>query len=246
VPRIEDYQDQPIQQVNVSWSSTADRASRSLRMDLAIHPCFSERIIINYPGYRGDIDGYQAKHRNLARFMQGEGLGAVVRGKGPGHPDFNGLTVDIQLRKMIDFSIKNSLRICGTVKPEIFLIGTSAGGSAVAAIAHEFSAVSRILLMAPSGDMEPRALHYGLGQFSGEVYILMGLQDRVVGGERTARSFYNMAARSRKREVFLLDYCDHHFSGTPNGRIMSQAPFYAFARGDRPNFPDPEGGMVLY
>ena len=44
----------------------------------------------------------------------------------------------------------------------------------------------------------------------------------------------------------MIPNCDHQFKGEVNGRIMSQAPFYAFATGDKPAFPDPNGGIKLY
>lgn len=60
------------------------------------------------------------------------------------------------------------------------------------------------------------------------------------------RVFYNLATSASRRELFIIEHCDHNFRGEINGRIMSEAPFYAFATGERPNFPDPLGGMVLY
>ena len=42
------------------------------RLDLAIHPNLSRRVIINMPGANGDIDGYEEKYKVLAHYMQSE------------------------------------------------------------------------------------------------------------------------------------------------------------------------------
>lgn len=59
MPKVEDYEHLPIEYIH-------------FYPDLAIHPNRSGRIVVNYPGYRGVIDGYEGKHKKLAQFMQGE------------------------------------------------------------------------------------------------------------------------------------------------------------------------------
>lgn len=220
----------------------AEDYEHSLKLDVAVHPNKSGRIIVNYPGLGGDIDGYNLKYRKLAQFMQGEGLGAVVRSFGP---DFWRYTVDTGLRKMLDYICENAEEISGVTKPEILLMGFSAGASAIAAIAHSYERVSRILLMAPSGDMRMEAVTEGLQKFAGEVYIVIGQEDDVVGVE-AGGIYYDLASGASKRELHIIPNCDHQFRGELNGRIMSQAPFYAFVRGEKPSFPNPQGGIVLY
>lgn len=255
MPRAEDYSHFPTYHEVLRWRARVDDPDYrttphygrefSLSYTIAIHPNRSGRIIINYPGYRGDIDGFEGKHRKLAQYMQGENLGAVVRGKGPGHPDLAGFTIDLPLRSMIDFSLENASRIAGTRNPELLLIGTSAGAGAVASVAHEYESVSRMLLMAPGDNMGGEAIRKGLQRFAGEVFIVIGQNDESVGVE-AGRTFLRLATGARKKELFEIPNCNHKFRGEQNGRYMSQAPFYAFARDERPKFPDPEGGMVLY
>lgn len=246
MPRAEDYEHLPIQQVHLEWKAQAKNGQEvELGLDIAVHPNTSGRIIINYPGYLGAMDGYNQKHRKLALYMQGEGLGAVVRGKGPGFPDFEGFTDDTQLRRMIDYSLDNAEVISGAKRPEVLLIGTSAGGGAVAAIARDYETVARILLMAPGSNMGMAQISTGLKEFAGEVFIVIGEQDKSVGAG-AGKTFYNLATKASRRELFVIPDCDHNFTGEVNGRIMSEAPFYAFALGARPKFPDPSGGMVLY
>ena len=254
MPRTEDYEHLLIQQIHLEWRAKAndpefDRGRSlgqefTLGLDLALHPNTSGRIIINYPGWKGAMDGYMEKHKKLAQYMQGENLGAVVRAKGSGFPDFDGFTIDIQLRKMIDYSLENAEALCASQKPEVLLIGTSAGGGAAAAIAHEYEAVKRILLMAPGYNMAREAVER-LRDFAGEVFIVIGQEDRNVGVS-AGKVFYDLATKASSRELFIIPNCDHNFTGTMNGRIMSEAPFYAFTLGERPKFPDTEGGMVLY
>ena len=250
MPRAEDYQHLPIEYASLSWYESSKGSdplyTKPLALDLAIHPNRSGRIIINYPGWRGDREGFNRKHQKLAQYMQGESLGAVVRGKGPGHPDFGGFPLDTQLRKMINFSIGNSKQICGAEEPELLLIGTSAGGSAVAATGTRYEWVKRILLMAPSGDVDKNEIKKGMGAFNGEVYVVIGENDDVVGGRESGEYFESLAVNATRRELFVLPDCNHQFHGEVNGRYMSQAPFYAFTKGKRPSFPDPNGGMILY
>lgn len=257
--RAEDYEHLPIEYARLEWRDVptkpiltgnpifkGDRRERELGMDVVVHPNNSGRIIINYPGHRGDISGFNNKHLKLAQYMQGEGLGAVVRIRGSGFPDFNGFAVDTQLRAAIAYSLKHSEVICGAQRPEVLIIGTSAGGGAASAIAYEYERVSRILLMAPGDSIGGGAVEKGLGLFAGEVYIVIGEDDDVVGGTKAGQYYYELAARASRRELFILPNCNHQFWGELNGRYMSQAPFYAFATGDRSKFPDPEGGIVLY
>lgn len=252
MPRVEDYKHLPIEEVHLVWTAKPNkpnhrdsRTERLLELDLAVHPNTSGRIIINYPGWQGAREGYMDKHMKLAQYMQGENLGAVVRGKGPDFPDFDGFTNDVQLRQMIDYSLENAQAICGAQKPEVLLIGTSAGAGAAAAIAYDYERVSRILLMAPGDNMGRKVLREGLQRFAGEVFIVIGENDTNVG-VGSGQVFYDLAIRAARRELFVIPDCDHNLSGEVNGRIMSQAPFYAFAKVERPKFPDPLGGIVLY
>ena len=195
MPNALEYEHLLIEQTHLQWNSKTEKGEeRQLDLYLAIHPNTTGRIIINYPGYKGVIDGYENKHRKLALFMQGENLGAVVRGKGPGFSDFEGFTVETQLRKMIEYSLENALFISGVENPELLLIGTSAGGGAAATIAVEYPAVSRILLMAPGANGKVEALR----NFTGEVFIVIGENDNVVG-TLSGNYFYSLAINASKR-----------------------------------------------
>lgn len=213
-----------------------------VKVELAVHPNTSKRIIVNIPGALGDIDGFDEKYKKLAHYIQSSGLAGVVR---TGNDFIAGFLPDLNLRNALEYSQAHAWEICGETKPEILLMGFSAGASAIAAVAHEYPQVSGILLYAPSGDMGERRCRTGLEQFKGNVHIVIGEKDDVVGPQ-AGKIFYDFATGAQHRELIYVPNCDHQFRGEVNGRIMSEAPFYAFAKGDKPKFPDPSGGIKLY
>lgn len=215
-----------------------------IKFELAIHPNNSKRIILNVPGLQGDIDGYADKYKKLAMHMQKNNLAGVVRTKGH---SVSGYLPDVLPRAAMQYIRENAFSICGEPEPEVYLMGFSAGASAVAAIAHEYPEIKGILLYAPSGDMEEKNIKKGLKNFSGDVCIIQGEDDEIVGPE-AGRAFHRFATGAKSKELFMIPNCSHQFIGEANGRIMSEAPFYAFARNesDKPVFPDPTGGIKLY
>lgn len=210
---------------------------------LAIHPNNSKKIIINVPGFNGDIDGYENKYKILAGHMQSDNLGAVIRTDNRILP---GYLVDAKLRIALNYARENSFAISGDSNPEIMLMGFSAGASAIAAVAYEYPEVTKILLFAPSGNMPFPLIKNGLNSFKGGVYIVQGEQDEVVG-PRAGKLFYDLATGASCKEIFMISDCDHRFTGEVNGRIVSEAPYYAFSSSaEKINFPDPRGGFKLY
>lgn len=210
-------------------------------VQIAVHPNNSHRIIINVPGTRGEIDGYLGKYKVLSRHIQEIGLAAVVR---TGN-DFTSYPDDINLKAALAYTKGHAWEICGEPQPELLLMGFSAGASVIAATAYEHPEVTRILLFAPARAAMSVNVQAGLKQFEGEVYIIIGDNDDNVGTE-SGQVLFNQAISASHRELFVLPDCDHQFQGETNGRIISQAPFYAFTTGEKPNFPDPNGGIKLY
>lgn len=214
----------------------------SVPVQFAVHPNLSRRIVVNVPGYNGVIDGYAEKYKILAHYMQSQQLAAVVR---TGNYLGRGYPADINLNATLQYVEERAWEICGETNPQTLLMGFSAGASAIAAEAYEHPQVTTILLFAPSEDMPMNRLKSGLEKFKGDVYIVVGEDDGVVGSQ-AGKIFYDLATGARHRELFLIPECDHQFRGEKNGRIISVAPFYAFAKGDKPRFPDPYGGIKLY
>lgn len=237
--KVEDgrFKDLPMQRLVLPPNEALPR-----ELEIAIHPNRSGVIILNYPGTNGSIDGYNGKHRTLAYYMQAESLGAVVRCSNK--PD-EGEPWEVALRRMLEYALEHAEEISGKKDPSVYIIGTSAGAGAAAAIAHEYPLVRKLLLMAPAGDAGLTRVTKGLSRFNGEITIVIGQDDKRVGAS-AGQWFHSMATAALRRELFTIPNCDHHFSGEANGRIMSQAPFYAFARGEKPKFPQPGGGIKLY
>ena len=207
-----------------------------------IHPNKSGKIIINVPGFMGSIDGYNNKYETLANAMQNQNLGAVIRIRGH---HFWGYLPDFQVRIALKLAIDNAIDICGKSNPDIYLMGFSAGAGSIAAIAHEYPQVKKILLVAPSFDMPIHLVQDGLEKFQGKVVILQGENDEIVSS-KTGPMCFEMA-KTKEKEIFMIPNCDHQFKGTENGQIMSKAPFYTFSQDPNTlNFPSPQGGLILY
>ena len=218
---------------------------RTLRFEVNIHDCpQSNVIIINYPGYQGDIDGYEGKYRTLADLIRRKGLGAVLRMANQCRPGFlYEKSVVADLRATIDYALANAESICSSSEPELYLMGFSAGAGAIAIVSQHYPQIKKILLLAPSVDAGKSAIEEAFCKFRGEVYIAVGEYDECVGKE-AGEYFLRLASSARKKMLVVIPNCDHQFQGRINGKIMSKAPFWAFAADE--SFPSAEGGEELY
>lgn len=213
-----------------------------LELEVAIHSHNNGIIVVNYPGISGDIDGYNNKYGQQADFVQEKGIGTVVR---MGNQDFNNYPKGMidNFKFVLDYCLKNGEKLSGKADPTLYLMGFSAGSSTIAAVASDYSAVEKILLMAPAGDAGQEAVERGLSKFTGEVYIAIGDNDEIVS-PGAGQMFYDIATSAKKRKLEVIPNCGHQFVGETNGKIMSKAPLWAFA-GDT-TFPSPDGGKILY
>jgi len=220
------------------------KGQESLNLELAIHPYSNGVIVVNYPGITGNIDGYNNKYGKLADFIQEKGVGTVVR---MGNEHFPKLPypkgmID-NFRYVLDHCLANGKELSDKKDPKLYLMGFSAGASTIAAVSGDYLAVEKILLIAPSGDVEKEAIERGLAKFRGELYVAVGANDEVVG-PRAGKIFYDLATAAKLKKLEIIPDCDHQFRGERNGRIMSKAPLWAFA--DDVTFPSPNGGIKLY
>jgi|GEM_PF-185490 len=217
----------------------------TIRFEINIHDCpESNVIIINYPGYQGDIDGYQGKYRTLADLISRKGLGAVIRMDNQCRYGFlYQKSVVADLKAAIDYALANAESICCSREPDLYLMGFSAGAGAITIVAADYPQIRKVLLLAPSVDAGKTAIEESFGKFQGEVYIAVGEHDECVGRE-AGDYFLGLATGARTKKFVVIPNCDHQFQGLVNGKIMSKAPFWAF--GDDDSFPSPEGGTILY
>jgi dienelactone hydrolase len=197
--------------------------------------------IINIPGYRSDIDGYNHKYVKIGDDLATRGFQFVRMPnieRPPGRQYAKGLLGD--LRAVVEFFSRD---VGGRHEP-LYLMGFSAGGFAAAVVGAENPNVEKILLMEPSASESlvgklPRS---ALGRYEGEVYIVLGDHDGV--GSSVGWLYHDSFAKASPRKLTVIDNCGHQFTGKTNGQIMAKAPLWAFA-GDK-TFPSPEGGLVLY
>jgi len=223
------------------WIKSKNGISMDFELDVAIHPFNNGKIIINYPGADGTIDGYNNKYIKIADYLIEQKIGAVVR-----IPNISSLGFgwDINLRETLDHVLENAKEICGNNKPEIYLMGCSAGAGAIAMIAWEYPEVKKILLMEPAIIFSGENGVEGIKEYKGEVTIVVGDSSTALGLDIGNR-FFEYFVNAKHKEIFEIKNCDHQFQGDANGRILSQSPIYAFG-GRKIKFPDKKGGIKLY
>lgn len=226
----------------LSWKKTINNHTEKFQLELAIHSFNNGKIIVNYPGVEGSIDGYNGKYKTLAEHVVSQDLASVVRLP---NPHTFGFGWDMNLRHALTHVHENSKSICNSDNPDIFLMGFSAGAGVVAMIAWEYPTVKKILLMEPAPKVDEQGIIEGLGQYKGELYVVVGGGDEALGSE-VGNKIIKAAVSASRKEIFVIPDCDHQFKGEINGRIMSEAPFYAFKDKDKPLFPNPNGGIKLY
>ncbi len=230
---------------NTYTASIRRTSNKSVKFDIIVRPCKHMRtVIINYPGYNGDIHGYNGKYDAISRHMCMRGIGAFVQmpntlQKNEEYQD----SVIADLEAVCEYVLQNASHMCATSEPTLYLMGVSAGASAVAAVASKYAHVKRILLIAPSKSARYTLIKHRISSFTGEVYIAIGANDSVVGPD-AGREYSALARQSSKLTHILIPECDHQFRGRRNGMIFSKAPLWAFA-GDT-TFPLPNNGLVLY
>lgn len=137
----------------------------------------SPDLVIIIPGYNSNPA--KPKYSELVDLFTNEFSASVIVTNNPGHDDNYGGYVLEQLRLIIKYAIRMKTD-AGLPSPRIKLLGSSAGGSGVAAISGEFpEIVDEIFLLGPSLDvpenmMSPRAVH-----FTGKVNIIRGEHDEI-------------------------------------------------------------------
>jgi hypothetical protein len=230
-----------IKTTKLKWTKSKNGISMDFELDVAIHPFNNGKIIINYPGADGSICGYNDKYIKIADYLIKKKIGAVVR-----IPNISSLGFgwDINLRETLSYVLGHSKEICGSNKPEIYLMGTSAGAGAIAMIAWEYPEVTKILLTEPAIVFDENLLITAMEQYKGKVFIVVGSGPNALGIE-VGRKFFHCFKNSNDGWMFEISDCDHQFRGEKNGRIFSEAPICAF--GDKKiKFPNPNGGIKLY
>jgi len=199
---------------------------------LTLHPSCSNAILINSPGLGCSKDGENAQFKKIARHLQRSRIASVIRYQSSlGDFAFNKINMEAllmdNLRAVVNYALNEAQSICGSDEPELFLAGHSAGASASATVAFEYPCISKMLLIAPSADIDPDIIRRGLSNYSGELYITLGEKDYVISPE-VAHNFAEWATKAKSKKVVPIPDCDHDFSGEINGKILCEAYLWAF------------------
>jgi len=211
-----------------------------INLDLCIHSHSAAHIIVNYPGASRDVDGNHGRYKAIAAELQDKHLSPMVRANNPfiRNVDYPSMLRD-NLRFILDYVLEHAEEICGNPRPFLYLMGHSAGASAIGAIASEYSQLKKMLLLAPSLDAGKEEIRKGLENYAGEMYVVIGMDDKVVLPIQSR--FFPHAARTASVKRFVtLWHCDHDFSGARNYDLLRKAPLWAyFESNDFPNEDDP-------
>lgn len=231
-----------IENTKLKWTKSKNGISLDFELDVSIHHFNNGKIIINVPGADGSIGGYNDKYIKIAEYLIENKIGAVVRI--PNISSF-GFGWDTNLRETLSYVLDNAKKICGSNKPEIYLMGTSAGAGAIAMTAWEYPEVKKILLTEPAIVFSGEHGVEGVKEYKGEVTIVTGKGGTALG-KGIGGKFFDYFINTKHKEIFEIQNCDHCFMGEINGRFFSQAPLYAFKSGKKIKFPDSNGGIKLY
>jgi alpha/beta superfamily hydrolase len=206
------------------------------KVQLAAHPATSTKLVIIYPGLNATPDGesrhftqaHPYRYRRLAERLQSEGVAAVIRVANPpcGYYGDGQVALD-RLRRAIDYALEHARALCGNRRPELYLMGFSAGAGAAAALAGDYQP-RRMLLIAPSGDVDPQRIIAGLKEYAGQLVLLVGEKDKVVGRD-AACLFDEISPAARHKQVLFVQDCDHFFTREDHDRLLEETSLRVFA-----------------
>jgi predicted esterase len=227
---------QPNSQENLVLKRTEKNENNKwteIGISLAISSCEAGAILINSHGLGGTKDGADNRYKKIATLIQKSEIATVIRYHSSLFP-FAFQDVEMEsllignLRAVIGYSLQNAQLLCGSSEPKLYLAGYSAGASTSAAIASEFPHISKMLLIAPSGDISESAINRGLSNYRGELYIILGDKDYVIN-PKTAQSLADQASKAKHKKVVLIPDCNHQFSGEKNEKRFREAYLWAFS-----------------
>ena len=208
-------------------------------VQFAAHPATCARLVIIYPGLNATLDGesrhftqaHPFRYRLLAERLQAERVAAVLRLANPpcGYYGDGQVAID-RLARAIDYALTHARALCGHRRPELCLLGFSAGAGAVAALAGAYQP-KRLLLVAPSGDVGPRRIVTGLKEYAGQLVLLVGEQDEVVG--RDAACLFDEISPAAPKEVRFVPGCDHFFTRPDHDQLLDATSMEVFAGWDK-------------
>jgi predicted esterase YcpF (UPF0227 family) len=202
-----------------------------IAVNAMIHPLRSENILIYMPGYGETVRGPDSRGLNLANDLITGQVSAIVRMDNKKHPNSYNSSIFLEnLGNIVEYTLKNSQKICGQKAPNIILAGFSLGAYTIASLAHKYTAIKKIMLIAPVIAMH-QVIEEGLKKYQGETYILRGERDRL-SNKNTIKSIENMSSDINKIKTVSIPKCCHSFKGNLNQWIFRLAPMWAILGDD--------------
>lgn len=207
---------------------------------LSVYPAETGTIVINAPGAGESKDGRGGRYERVALELQELAIASVVL-YSPPRPDgysgapwdpytyrgasWNRIAVE-SMRHIVEYALQHAEELCGAKEPALYLAGFSAGGSVCGAVAAEYSAVQRLLLIS-AYDSVGEYFYAGIRAYAGEVYMVYGARDPLAGF--LAYVMPSLAPAARAVHVREVADCDHGFSGERNEQELRRAYLWAFA-----------------
>lgn len=194
-----------------------------------------KRLIINSQGYRETPRGGHNQFLRIGEMMVDKRCGSFIMYQHTGlwllldQPELALESISSDLKDVMAWSLENSLRICFTREPEIYLSGFSMGAGAAAITGGPDRRVTRMLLIAPSPEHREDLVAESLEQFQGELYFLHGKGDEVIP-YRYSRKFSKVAVRARSVDLVQVKECGHFFTGENFQRAFREAYLKAFEK----------------
>jgi hypothetical protein len=193
--------------------------------EISIHKLVSKNIVIIYPGANGSKDGYQNKYLRMAEKLVSANVGAVIRTPNT-YMIGNWWTTCLEI--VINYAINNSTYICGTEKPDLYLVGHSVGAGAIDLVSNAYDEIKKLLMTSPAPLRRNNIVQHGIEEFEGELSVFIPENDRAIPRE-DAMQFYNLAVNAEKRNLEIVNDCDHEWSGEKNLEYFINLPTKIFS-----------------
>jgi predicted esterase len=211
-------------------------------IQVTYHPTKTGKIIINIPGAGGTSEGYMDKYFNLACLIQEHNTASFVR-----IPNDRPQEYVLTARVIINFCLENSLKICGTKTPEIWLMGFSVGGASVLSIAWEYPEITKVLVINPfiNSPKIRKEIEKNLPEYRQELFMVIGSEDTIIAPD-TLKYLKKHSSNSRVVKSHEIPNCNHVLEGESNSKVLSQIPEYYFLGTYlTEDFPNEKGGTNL-
>ena len=185
----------------------------------------SNNILINIPGYDGSADGYNGKYKKISQIITAKNIASMFRVDNICWNKDTQLAYAEFMHALLVTSTthirKNSLELCQTAEPNLYIAATSAAAPHALLWAHHLN-VSKLLILAPVENFISREMiASSLKHYTGELTIAYGDQDSLVDAD-FVDFILQSAENASSHKVIRLENCDHHFSGSENSRKHRQ------------------------